>query len=812
MSWLNKGGSFMSRWLPILLLAIGLGALYYFAWPALFPPGSRKEETALKGSPRYPGKKEAEPLHPVIKELADELATGGDQPSPVSRQKIQALAKLGPKGPLPVPLVEAWLQRMQKAKLGDTPEFRELAQALLAKDPTAPQRLVTELNRQDVVIDRGYQAWALLAFRTNSLSAMIDGLKTNEGPAAEADSALPLLLATFGADAIRDLREALNNPNPTVRRQAIRTLALMGPEKAGPTLAELASAVKDQDGAVRTLAALALGELADRQKPAPAELNAALEDPDALVRLAAARSLTRFTDCDNQRVATVLIALLKKGDFSQVAWTLGAFGASMLSYAESKGGIFYDPLYWEETAAHLLIQLGPRYQLPPDVLVGMLKECPHDGRHLVHMLMIQREAARNVVPDLAAMVKDKDSRQRRKALLALGRLGLPVVEGALPEIRAALDHADGRTRWRAFLTLALLEPATVKLKLPASLHAAVDAAASSPTHPRLDKVDMWTRCIWQHHAAILQPATSEGADAFRRSEPWTLSDEEVWTEGERVTALLALADKAGPHGTLGVPFLLAAWQAYDRNLSERKRYGDKTLGLLAREGTKAEAAVPALVNALYWHDPGDLTGALVQIGEPAVPILAQALDNPDNQDIHLGIMAALQEFGPKAQPALPALMRMLTSPDENLAQQASHTIGSVGSAAVDAVPLLQKLIMSPSNDARRHAVDALGLMGPPAKAALPMLIGLFKEDNQQLRVVAVRAVGRIGKDAVDPLAKALEEGNEQVRLSALHALARLGPDASPALPVLHRLEGNDQPPAIRQAAQELVNSLKTQKE
>jgi hypothetical protein len=51
--------------------------------------------------------------------------------------------------------------------------------------------------------------------------------------------------------------------------------------------------------------------------------------------------------------------------------------------------------------------------------VAMLQACPHDGRHLVHVLAMQGDAAKQVVPQLAGMVKDKDSRQRRKALLAL---------------------------------------------------------------------------------------------------------------------------------------------------------------------------------------------------------------------------------------------------------------------------------------------------------------------------------------------------------------------------------------------------------
>jgi HEAT repeat protein len=464
-------------------------------------------------------------------------------------------------------------------------------------------------------------------------------------------------------------------------------------------------------------------------------------------------------------------------------------------------------MYWEETAADVLIELGPKYQPSPETLVAMLQACPHDGRHLVHVLAMQGDAAKQVVPQLAGMVKDKDSRQRRKALLALGRLGLPRVAEALPEIRAALKHGDGRTRWRAVLALALLEPAAVKQTLPAALHPAVDAAAASAVHPRLETVDKWTCCQWQYHPLVLLPATSEGANAFKRFEPWTFSDEEVWIEKERVDAALIVIDKAGPTGEAGASLLLGAWQAYSRTPSDRKRHGDKALDLLAREGTAAQSAVPALINGLSWYDTPVLAKAFVKIGDGAVPELAKALDNAELQDLWPAVLMVLQQFGPKAEPAVGAMVKLLSARDETVAQLAAATLGSAGGGAKEAVPELQRLLSSPVSDTRRHAADALGLIGAAAKAALPDLIRLFKDDNQQLRLVAVRAVSRLGKDAVEPLTKALADGDERVRLSAVQALTRMDRAGGPALPALRQLDRDDQPAAVRQAAHELVLRL-----
>jgi HEAT repeat protein len=800
----------MKRWLPLLVLAAGLGVGGFILWPYLVGP--TPPTLAVTGD-KPPAKGQAEGLDPTVKRLFLEYdAHLNDQPIPASRKLMVELATLGPNRPLPVSLVEAWLHRMHEANLGDTPEFREMAGVLRALNPDAAKGLVAEVNRQGVVFDLSYHVDLLLAFGKTSVPVLVNGLQATEGNVREAGSVLPVVLARFGPTALPDVRNALQHQHPAVRRQAIRTVVLMGADIAGPARQGLETALKDQDGTVRTLAALAMGELGglgDHMSAAPSGLAAALQDTDPLVRLAAARSLVRSSTFDRQRVAATVIALLKAGDFTKAAWSLGTATDNKRPYAESKGGLFYDSMYWEETAAHVLIELGPKYQLAPEVVVGMLKECPHDGRHIVHLLAVQGEgeATKKAVLELAAMIKDKDSRQRRKALLALGRLGLPRAAEALPEIRAALKNADGRTRWRALLALALLEPSAVKQALPAALHGVVDAAAASAVHPRLDNVDKWTRCQWQYHPAVLLAATSEGAPAFKNFEPWTLSDEEVWIEKERVDALLTAADKAGPKGEAGVQLLLAAWQANNRTPSDRKRHGDKALDLLTREGAAAQSAVPSLVYALGWYETSVLAKALVKIGDAAVPELAKALDNLDIQDLWPAILIVLREFGPKAEPAMPAVLKFLNSSNEGLAQLAAATLGSAGAGAEGAVPELRRMLTSPLSDARRHTVDALGLIGPPAKAALPDLIGLFKDDNQQVRVAAVRAVSRIGKDAVEPLTVALESADEKVRLSAVEALMRMDRDARPALAALQKLDRDDQPPAVRTAVQDLVKKL-----
>jgi HEAT repeat protein len=796
----------MKRWLGIPFVFIVLAVAGFVAWTQWFtpaPPQNSPSPHAQRPTQQEPPR--AIPLDPAIAALVAEFdAHQGVQPRAESMKTIKALAGQGAKGPLPATLVEAWLHRMHEAKLSDTPEFGDLAQALLAVDPAAPQKIVVELNRQDVVVDRTYHAATLVAFQKHSVPALVDGLAGVEGQEREAQSILPLVLALFGNDALPDLRKCLTHKRSSVRRQALRSLAIMGSEKAAPALPDVEAVLQDQDMSVRTLAVLAVGELGNHAAAPPAALTAALQDSDPVLRLAAAKSLSGFRSFDRKQLVAVLVNLLKSGDFNKAAWGVGVFADIRRPYAESKGGLFYNAMYWEEATAHLLIDLGPDYCLPPETLLAMLKECPHDGRHIVHMLALQGEAAKKVVPELAGMLKDKDSRQRRRALLALGRLGKGIAGEALPEVRAALHHTDGRTRWRAFLTLALLDPADVKQSHPEKWSAALEAASGSATHPRLDKAGTWTRLQWTRHAAVLLPATSEGADAFKQGEPWTLSDEEVWIEKERVDAMLTALEKAGPLGKEGVDLLLPAWLANNRALSDRQRHGDKALTLLTREGALAAPALSSMIYALSWYEPQDLAKSFVKIGDVAVPELARALDNPEIRDLQPAILAVLQEFGPKSSAALPTVVKLLSCGDEEVARQAAETLGAAGAGTREVIPELRKLITSPDPDVRRHAVDALGLIGSPAKEALPDLTGLFGGESQQLRVVAIRAVGRFGKDAVGPLTAALDDKNPQVRLGALQVLVRLGADAEPALPAVRNLDRDDQPPEVREVVRQLL--------
>jgi len=113
----------MKRWLPLLVLAVGLGVGGFLLWPYLFTP-TPPTLAVQHGKPPVKGVIDDTGFDPSVQKLLLEFdAHLNQQPWPSSRRLMIELALVKPKG-LDV-VIEAWLRRMHEAKLGDTAEFRQ---------------------------------------------------------------------------------------------------------------------------------------------------------------------------------------------------------------------------------------------------------------------------------------------------------------------------------------------------------------------------------------------------------------------------------------------------------------------------------------------------------------------------------------------------------------------------------------------------------------------------------------------------------------------------------------------------------------
>jgi hypothetical protein len=166
--------------------------------------------------------------------------------------------------------------------------------------------------------------------------------------------------------------------------------------------------------------------------------------------------------------------------------------------------------------------------------------------------------------------------------------------------------------------------------------------------------------------------------------------------------------------------------------------------------------------------------ALVREGQPAVPVLVEALQG-DDRNARYEAACALSSMGRvRREEAVPALIRAAQDRDRPLQRMALEALYRIGPAAKGAGPVLRKMLrdetaplsltascLARTQEAgavpdliealkkprsRLFAVYALGEVGPPARAAIPALKELAQSKEKGLQQAATEALERIQKD------------------------------------------------------------------
>jgi len=158
-----------------------------------------------------------------------------------------------------------------------------------------------------------------------------------------------------------------------------------------------------------------------------------------------------------------------------------------------------------------------------------------------------------------------------------------------------------------------------------------------------------------------------------------------------------------------------------------------------------------------------------------------------DEDPSVRMIAArsLGKAGPKAEAAVPALIKRLHGDDQLAARYTcAWALGEIGPVNDKVVPALIKALDDSVWSVRKNAALALGEIGPPSKAAVPRLIELLEDRVNEMREAAAKSLGEIGpnaKPAVAALTKALEdEGGKRIQNAARLALEKI--NADPAKP------------------------------
>ena len=171
--------------------------------------------------------------------------------------------------------------------------------------------------------------------------------------------------------------------------------------------------------------------------------------------------------------------------------------------------------------------------------------------------------------------------------------------------------------------------------------------------------------------------------------------------------------------------------------------------------------------------------ALVKIGPDAVDALIHGLSD-ENPQIREMSAWTLSEIKTPAARIVPALITVLTDPDENIRVVGSVALQNVGEPAV---PYLIEALASETAEIRLNAAYALGEIGTPLDTILPALIGITHRSGMERSSSCGASLGyNRSMPAVDSLVVALNSPNADLRRMAERALNDIGtPQARKAI-------------------------------
>lgn len=351
--------------------------------------------------------------------------------------------------------------------------------------------------------------------------------------------------------------------------------------------------------------------------------------------------------------------------------------------------------------------------------------------------------ARPAPSDLVLLLNDPEARVRRRAALAVGRVGLPA--GVEPLV-ALLADADVEVRQMAAFALGLIGHASAR-------------------------------------SALLK----------------LLDDPEPIVEGRAAEALGMIGDRADADAVSGIVRRQAAAGAFAGIEPDDLRYPISGPAEAARLGIYAlvrlgsyDALAAAVLDgsgqpvSRWWP----IAFALGRINDQrAAPVLLDLMQTPGR---YTPAFAARGLTSLKAPQALPALRQIVAErkADPAVVVHAVRGLGALGDPAL--IPLLVKLVADRSLDPRLRleATTSIGALATAETAEL--LIELLADPMPGIRAVALRALARVNPDVfIATLAGREPDAHWTVRVAEANALGTLPAERSlPRLTAL--LEDADQ--------------------
>jgi len=393
-------------------------------------------------------------------------------------------------------------------------------------------------------------------------------------------------------------------------------------------------------------------------------------------------------------------------------------------------------------------------------------------------------------PDLAVLVTDSDARLRRRAAVAIGRVGL---KEAVPMLTSLLTDPDGEVRQSAALALGLIG----------------DRSASAALLPLLTDADPMVRGRAAEGLGLMgaedaAPAVARMAAEYARSTAVTGPDpdDERWP-----TAPEAEAFKLGIFALVRLrayePLASAVLDPSGRPVST---WWPVAYALQRIDDPRAAHALKQLLQVKGRYTPAFAARGLgnakdQSAGELLLPMIDTAA-RP--REVVASAIRALAQLG--VQQSAGALAALASDPkaEPNLRLEAVSALASL--KAADQLPYVQDLITDEWTAMRAAAIRAAAAIDPDTFTLT--LSGLESDRHWMGRAALADALGSVSPEvAVERLMSLLKDEDRRVIPSVLRALVKIrAPDVDKVL--LAHLKEADY--VVRETAASLVGEVKPQ--
>jgi len=399
-------------------------------------------------------------------------------------------------------------------------------------------------------------------------------------------------------------------------------------------------------------------------------------------------------------------------------------------------------------------------------------------------------------PDLVRMLADSDARVRRRAALAVGRIGL--ADGVEPLIPVLASDADAEVRQMAAFALGLMSDARAKDPLVTALAdpsplvngSAAEALGLIGDASAADAISGFISRTIQAGAFAQVPGDD---DDVRRDTP---------TAACRLAIFALTRLKA-------YPALAAA--VLDERANPRLRWWPVAYALQRLEDKRSRPALIMLAGDPNAYARGFAVKGLGALKDAsALPVLMPLLSSGD-RGVLIETIRALGRIGDVSAAA--PLQKMLhdSAVDTTLKVEVVNALGSLHATADAAMQLPSSVaddvldrLTDPNALMRAAALRAIGQIDPDN--LLAVLSGLDPDSQWTVRAALATLLGTLPADVALPrLTTMLDDQDQRVVPSVLAALAAIkAPNVVPTLTA--RLTADD--PAVRAAAANGLGALK----